>query len=433
MVEVALLAVAVLVVLLTLGVPLPWCFGGAIMLMYFVGDANMRGNVNWGMQQLGNPVLLAIPLFVLAGTIMSQSGIAASLLRFVNAFIGHVRGGLGVVAAVSCAIIGAISGSGLTGIAAIGPLLIPEMEKRGYPRAYATALIANSSILGLLIPPSVTMIVYGWVTDTSILACFLATLGPGLAIMVAFSVVNLFMARKFPLVLDDRPSLGELRAEVTRRGIHAGPALLMPVIILGGIYGGVMTPTEAAAMAVIYAIPVGFLVYRGLTVANFLEAGKEAATAVGAIMLMILFSMILSQMYVMEGIPQQLVGAIFGITENATLLLAMILVLLLLVGMVVNDITAIILIAPLLLPLMGAIGVNPVHFAAIMGVATAMGGVTPPYASILYLGARIGRVKVTEVIPPAMTLIAFGYLPVLVLTAFWPDLSLFLPRLFGYQ
>lgn len=433
MVEIALLAVAVLVVLLTLGVPLPWCFGGAIMLMYVVGDANMRGNVNWGMQQLGNPVLLAIPLFVLAGTIMSQSGIAASLLRFVNAFIGHVRGGLGVVAAVSCAIIGAISGSGLTGIAAIGPLLIPEMEKRGYPRAYATALIANSSILGLLIPPSVTMIVYGWVTDTSILACFLATLGPGLAIMVAFSVVNLVMARKFPLVLDDRPSLGELRAEVTRRGVHAGPALLMPVIILGGIYGGVMTPTEAAAVAVIYAIPIGFLVYRGLTVTNFLEAGKEAATAVGTIMLMILFSMILSQMYVMEGIPQQLVGAIFGITENTTLLLAMILVLLLLVGMVVNDITAIILIAPLLLPLMDAIGVNPVHFAAIMGVATAMGGVTPPYASILYLGARIGRVKVTEVIPPAMTLIAVGYLPVLVLTAFWPDLSLFLPRLFGYQ
>ena len=433
MVEVALLAVAVLVILLTLGVPLPWCFGGAIMLMYFIGDSIMRGNVLWGVQQLGNPVLLAIPLFVLAGTIMSQSGIAASLLGFVNAFIGHVRGGLGVVAAVSCAVIGAISGSGLTGIAAIGPLLIPEMEKRGYPRAYATALIANSSILGLLIPPSVTMIVYGWVTDTSILACFLATLGPGLAIMVAFSVANLVMARKFPLVLDASPSLGELRGEVVRRGVHAGPALLMPVIILGGIYGGVMTPTEAAAMAVIYAIPVGFLVYRGLTIANFLEAGKEAATAVGTIMLMILFSMILSQMFVMEGIPQQLVGAIFGITENTTLLLAMILVLLLLVGMVVNDITAIILIAPLLLPLMGAIGVNPVHFAAIMGVATAMGGVTPPYASILYLGARIGRVKVTEVIPPAMTLIAVGYLPVLVLTAFWPDLSLFLPRLFGYQ
>lgn len=433
MVEIALLSVVVLIILLTLGVPLPWCFGAALMVMYFVGDTIMKGNILWGVQQLGNPVLLAIPLFVLAGTIMSESGIAASLLRFVSAFIGHIRGGLGVVAAVSCAVIGAISGSGLTGIAAIGPLLIPEMEKRGYPRAYATALIANSSILGLLIPPSVTMIVYGWVTDTSILACFLATLGPGLLIMLNFSIVNLIMARKFPLVLDDKPTFSQLTTEVTKRGIHAFPALLMPVIILGGIYGGVMTPTEAAAVAVIYSVPVGFLIYKGLRWSNFLSAGKEAATAVGAIMLMILFSMILSQMFVMEGIPQKLVGTIFGITEDPSTLLVMILVLLLLVGMVVNDVTAIILIAPLLLPLMGAIGVNPVHFAAIMGVTTAMGGVTPPYASILYLGARIGNVKVTAVIPPAMLLIATGYMPVVILTAFWPDLSLWLPRFFGYQ
>ena len=432
MVEVTLLAVGVLVLFLTLGVPLPFCFGGALMVMYFVGDVIMKGNILWGFQQLGNPILLAIPLFVLAGTIMSESGIAASLLRFVNAFIGHVRGGLGVVAAVSCAVIGAISGSGLTGIAAIGPLLIPEMEKRGYPREYATALIANSSILGLLIPPSVTMIVYGWVTDTSILACFLATLGPGLLIMFNFSVVNLYMSRKFNLILDEKPTFTELTGEVTKRGIHAFPALLMPVIILGGIYGGIMTPTEAAAVAVIYAVPVGFFIYRGLRWDNFLSAGKEAATAVGAIMFMILFSMILSQMLVMESIPQQLVSSIFAITENKLVLLILINLMLFLVGMVVNDVTAIILIAPLLLPLMTAIGVSPIQFAAIMGVNTAMGGVTPPYASILYLGARIGNVKVTKVIKPAMILILTGYVPVVFLTSFWPDLSLYLPRLFGY-
>ena len=432
MVEVTLLAIGVLVIFLTLGVPLPFCFGGALMVMYFVGDVIMKGNILWGFQQLGNPILLAIPLFVLAGTIMSESGIAASLLRFVNAFIGHVRGGLGVVAAVSCAVIGAISGSGLTGIAAIGPLLIPEMEKRGYPREYATALIANSSILGLLIPPSVTMIVYGWVTDTSILACFLATLGPGLFIMFNFCVVNLYMSRKFNLILDDKPSFGELTSEVTKRGINAFPALLMPVIILGGIYGGIMTPTEAAAVAVIYAIPVGFFIYRGLRWDNFLTAGKEAATAVGAIMFMILFSMILSQMLVMESIPQQLVSSIFAITENKFVLLILINLMLFLVGMVVNDVTAIILIAPLLLPLMNAIGVSPIQFAAIMGVNTAMGGVTPPYASILYLGARIGNVKVTKVFKPAMILILTGYVPVVFLTSFWPDLSLYLPKLFGY-
>ncbi|MGB0848056.1 MAG: TRAP transporter large permease [Thiolinea sp.] len=432
MIEIALLAIGVLVLLLTLGVPLPYCFGAGLMVMSLLGGVTMKGNMMWGMQQLANPVLLAIPLFVLAGTIMSQSGIAASLLRFVNIFVGHVRGGLGVVATVSCAIIGAISGSGLTGVAAVGPLLIPEMEKQGYPRAYATALIANSSVLGLLIPPSVTMIVYGWVTDTSILASFLATLGPGLAIMLSFSIINLVMSRKFDLKLDEKPELPALMAESRVRFKHALPALLMPVIILGGIYGGVMTPTEAAAVAVIYAVPVGFWIYKGLTWQSLLESGKEASTAVGAILVMILFSMILSQMLVLESIPQSLVEAIFGITENKWVLLLLINLLLFLVGMIVNDITAIILIAPLLMPLMKALGIDPIHFAAIMGVNTAMGGVTPPYASILYLGARIGKVPVTQVIRPAMVLLLLGYVPVALLTSFWPDLALFLPRLFGY-
>ena len=229
--------------------------------------------------------------------------------------------------------------------------------------------------------------------------------------MTSFSVINLIMSRKFDLILDEKPSFSELSGEVARRGFHAFPALLMPVIILGGIYGGVMTPTEAAAVAVIYAVPVGFLIYKGLRWENFFSAGKEAATAVGAIMMMILFSMILSQMFVYESIPQQLVQGIFSITENKVLLLIMINIMLFLVGMVVNDVTAIILIAPLLLPLMNAIGVSPVQFAAIMGVNTAMGGVTPPYASILYLGARIGNVKVTKVIPPAMKLICLAMCP----------------------
>lgn len=432
MIEIAFLAIGVLVVTLSLGVPLPWCFGSALMVMYFVGDVTMRGMMTWGFEQLANPVLLAIPLFVLAGTIMSESGIAASLLRFVNSFIGHIRDGLGMVAAVTCAVIGAISGSGLTGVSAIGPLLIPEMEERGYPREYATALIANSSILGLLIPPSATMILFGWVTNTSIAACFLATLGPGLLIMMLFCIVNLWMSRKFDLKLDARPTFKQFSTNVTKRGINAFPALLMPVIILGGIYGGIMTPTESAAVAVIYAIPVGFVIYKGLNLDNFFSAGKEAATAVGAIMLMILFSMILGRMFVFEGVPQQLVSTIFGITHDKVILLILINILLFLIGMVVNDTTSVLLVAPLLMPLMHAIGISPVQFAAIMGVNTAMGGVTPPYASILYLGARIGKVKVTKVIPPAMVLIGLGYVPVVFLTAFWPDLSLYIPHLFGY-
>ncbi len=187
-----MLAIAILVITLTLGVPLPYCFGAALMVMYFIGDVTMKGMMLWGFQQLGQPGA--------AGHSAVCTGrndhvgkrncrLAVALRERLYRPCAWRSGRRGC--RQSCAVIGAISGSGLTGIAAIGPLLIPEMEKRGYPREYATALIANSSILGLLIPPSVTMIVYGWVTDTSILACFLATLGPGLLIMVTFSVINL--------------------------------------------------------------------------------------------------------------------------------------------------------------------------------------------------------------------------------------------------
>lgn len=431
-VTVSFIALGILVLMLSFGVPLPFCFGGALMVMVFAGGATMNGTMVWGFSQLANPVLLCIPLFVFAGTLMSESGIAASLLRFVNLFVGRIRGGLGVVATVSCSLIGAISGSGLTGVAATGPILIPEMESKGYPRGYATALVANSSILGLLIPPSVTMIIYGWVTDTSILACFLATMGPGLLISFLFSVVNMVLARKFPLTLDPPKPAREAVREGMSLTARAVPALVMPLIILGGIYGGIMTPTEAAAVAVIYALPVGVMVYKGLTLKTFVTAAKSSATAVGAIMVMIVFSLMLSQIFVMEDVPQALVEGVFQITENRLVLLVLINFLLFFVGMIVNDITSIILLAPLLLPLMQAIGISPVQFAAIMGVNTAMGGVTPPYASILYLSMRIGKAEFSEVIRPAMILIIFGYVPVVFLTSLWPDLSLFFPGLFGY-
>ena len=428
----AFISLVVLCVLLTFGTPLPYCFGGGLMVMVLLGGAAMKGTMLFGFTQLANPVLLCIPLFVFAGSLMSESGIANALLRFVNVFVGRIRGGLGVVATVSCAIIGAISGSGLTGIAATGPILIPEMAAKGYPRGYATALVTNSSILGLLIPPSVTMIVYGWVTDTSIAACFLSTVGPGLLITLTFSVTNLVMCRKFPLVLDPPQPFSKTVREGVSATYTAIPALIFPVIILGGIYGGIMTPTEAAAVAALYSLPIGFLIYKGLTRESFMQAAKESATAVGSIMIMIVFSLMLSQLYTMEDIPQKIVELIFVVTRNKVLLLILVNILLFFVGMIVNDVTSIILTAPLLLPLMQAIGVGPLHFAAIMGVNTAMGGVTPPYASILYLGMRVGKVQFSEIITPAMILILVAYVPVVFLTAFWPDLALFFPRLFGY-
>ena len=432
MMTVVLFDMLVLIILLTLGVPLSFCFGGALLFMSIFTEVSMKGLFLWGFNQIINPILLTIPLFVLAGGVMSESGIAKYLLNFVNTFIGRLKGGLGVVAVVTCAIIGAISGSGLTGVAAIGPILIPQMVKEKYPRGYATALVTCSSILGLLIPPSTIMIIYGWVTETSILACFLSTVGPGLLIVVAFSIINLLLAHNMPLILSP-PMDGKARKKkILSDSWKALPALSMPVIILGGIYGGVFTPTEAAAVAVIISLPIGFLIYRGLKFDNFYKLVKESATSVGTIMIMILLALMLSQVFVMNRIPQAIISFMFGITTNRFLLLFMINILLFIIGMLVNDATGMVLAAPLLLPLVKELGITPVQFAAIMGTNLAMGGVTPPYASILYLGMRVGKVGFIDILKPTIVFILFGYVPIVFLTTYWPTLSLFLPRLLGF-
>lgn len=432
MLTIVLLDVILLVVLLMLSIPLPYCFGGALMFMAIFGEVSMKSMMLWGFNQMISPVLLASPLFILAGTIMSESGIAEKLLDFVDLFIGRIKGGLGVVSAVSCAIIGAISGSGFTGVASTGPVMIPRMAAQGYPRGYATALVTVSSILGLLIPPSIVMIIYGWVTETSILACFLSTVGPGILVMAAFSIINVIWAKRFPLTLEKPEEIALKRKQLPKRTLQAIPALMMPIIILGGIYGGVFTPTEAAAVAAVYSVPVGFLVYKGLKKDNFFKLVKECSATVGSIMTMIIFCLMLSQTYVTLRVPQAIVEIVFGLTQSKFILLLLINVVLFISGMIVNDVTGMILLAPLLLPLVQELGVSPIHFAAIMGVNLAMGGVTPPYASILYLGMRIGKCEFAEVVRPTMVFLLLGYLPVVLVTTYWPGLSLFLPNLLGF-
>jgi len=432
MTTVVIFDMLVLIILLTLGVPLFLCFGGALLFMTFFARISMISLFIWGFSRIKTPLLLTIPLFILAGGLMSDSGIAKSLLDFVDAFIGRIKGGLGVVSVVTCGIIGAISGSGFTGIAATGPILIPRMVEKKYPRGYATALITCSSLLGLLIPPSTNLIIYGWVTETSILACFLSTVGPGLLIILSFSIINSFSVRKMSLILEPPMKFKEKRRKILVSTWHAIPALLMPITILGGIYGGVFTPTEAAAVAVIISLPIGFLIYRGLTMKNFKKSVIQSATSTGTIMIMIFVALMLSQTFVILQIPQAIIEFMFGITTNKYLILFMINILLFIIGMLVNDDTGIILAAPLLLPLVKELGVSPVQFAAIVGTNLAMGGVTPPYASILYLGMRIGKVGFIEILKPTLKFIIFGYMPVVFLTTYWPELSLFLPRLLGF-
>jgi tripartite ATP-independent transporter DctM subunit len=432
MINIVIIDVILLVVLLMMSIPLPYCFGGALAFMAVFGGASMKSMMLWGFNQMISPILLASPLFILAGTLMGGSGIAKHLLNFADVFVGKIKGGIGVVAVVTCAMIGAISGSGFTGVAATGPILIPRMVDQGYPRGYATALVTVSSVLGLLIPPSIIMIFYGWVTDTSILAAFLSTVGPGLLIVVMFSIINLIWVRRMPdIKLEETMDKYARRNLNKSRIINSIPALMMPIIILGGIYGGVFTPSEAAAVAAVLTIPIGFYVYKEMNLRKLRSLLSESATSIGAIMTMILFTLMLSQTFVLLRVPQAIIDMMLGITTNKVLLLIIINLFLFLVGMIVNDVTGMILVAPLLLPLVTALGLSPIHFAAIMGVNLAMGGVTPPYASILYLGMRIGKAEFTEILKPTMVFLLFGYLPVVFITTFWEPLSMFLPRLFG--
>lgn len=425
------ICVILLILLLMLKIPLPYCFGGALLFMCTFAGVSMKSMMLWVFSQTISPVLLASPMFILAGSYMGGSGIATKLLDFVDSFIGRIKGGLGVVSVLTCAVIGAISGSGFTGVAATGPVIIPRMVEQGYPRGYSTALVTVSSVLGLLIPPSGILIIYGWVTETSILACFLSTVGPGLLITLLFCIINMIISRKFDLVLDEpRPFKEKIRI-AGRRGAIALPALLMPVIILGGIYGGIFTPTEAAAVAAIYSIPIGFFVYRTMNLKDFYELTLDSVASIGAIMSMIIFCLMLSQTFVLLQVPQAIIDIFFSLTNSRILMLILINLFLFVVGMIVNDATGMILCAPILLPLVLKLGISPVQFAAIMGVNLAMGGVTPPYASILYLGMRIGKCEFNEIFGPTMILLVFGYIPVVFLTTFWPALSLWLPGLFG--
>ena len=423
----------ILISSIIVGIPVPFCFMLAAVYMGVIYFPDFSFLMTIGFRGLNSLTILSIPFFIIAGALMSSAGIAVKLTDFANSMLGRIRGGMGAASIVACAIFGSISGTASSAVACIGSIMIPRLEELGYPRGYATGMISCAAVLGQLIPPSVPMILYGWVTQQSVAACFLSTVIPGILTTIIFCTINYFMVGRFPSVKVDTPlpprERNKLIATSARRGFWS---LLMPVIILGGIYGGIFTPTEAAAVAAIYSIPVGFWVYKGLKMGSFYELLKESATSVGSIMTMIMFCLMLSQTLVLLKVPQMVVELLMGLTTNKFYLLLLINIVLFIAGMIVNDITGIILLGPLLLPLVLELGLSPVHFGAIMGVNLSMGGVTPPYASILYLGMRIGKCEFSEILYPTMVLLVLGYIPVVLLTTYWAPLSVWLPSLLGY-
>lgn len=427
------IAVAILIVVLLLGVPIPFAFFASSLSLVWLGGYDYTFLLPYGYAQVSSLILVAIPLFILAGDLMERSGIGESLINFVDIFIGRVKGGLGAVMVVSCGLFGAISGSGFATLSAIGSIMLPRMYAAGYPRGVSAALISSAALLGLLIPPSLNQILYAFVGGQSVLACFLSTVIPGIILIILLSAVNFWLLRKNQdIKLSPRIPKGELGKTVTRRTTRAIPAMIAPIIILGGIYGGFMTPTEAAAVSVVYTIPVGIWFYKGLDKQNFKAGLVKAGTTAGVVMIMLLSVMMLSRLYVMENLPQMILDAMTSISSNPVVLTLMLNLFLILIGMLMDDTSAILLTTPILLPVAMGIGIHPVHFAAIVGVNLGLGGVTPPTAPFLYLGSRIGNAPINEMLGPTMYFIFFAWIPTLILTTYVPGLSLWLPGLLGY-
>lgn len=430
----ALLGILLLMALMIFGVPVAWSFAGVLMFLVWAYDVSTTTLLLQGFRSLDSVILLALPLFVLAGYLMQSGGVAARLISFMTLALRGRKGGLGGALIASSGVFGAISGTATAAVASIGTIMGDPLAERGYSRGYTSALLGVSSLLGILIPPSITLILFGVVTRQSITALFAATIVPGLLLMLGLMIFNKISTAR--MLVDTPERMAAIEAQKSphsplRAVWQATPALMMPVVILGGIYGGVFTPTEAAAVALFMAILIGFFIYRDLTLGRFRQSLVEAGETTGTIILILLFSFMIGRIMVAESVPQELTEAVTRVTENKILILLLVNAFLIFVGMIMDDLSVTVVIAPLMMPLMVAQGVDPVHYASIVACSVVIGANSPPVAPILYMACRIGKVSIHKAVAPALQIIFFVAFPVMMMVTFLPELSLFVPRLLG--
>lgn len=367
--------------------------------------------------------LMAIPFFVLAGVLMEYGGISKRLINLANALTGHWAGGLGIVTVVTSMFFAAISGSSAATVAALGSILIPAMIARGYHKNFAGAIQAASGELGVIIPPSIPMILYGVSTETSIGKMFMAGIIPGIMIGLSLMLAVYLVAKKRGYAKETRKSGREL----WQAFIEAFWALLMPIIILGGIYGGVFTPTESAGVAVVYAFLVGAFVYKEIKFQHLHKILLQSATVTSTIMFIIASAGLLGWILTREGIPQLVADFFTGVSESPVVFLILVNLFLLIVGMFMETNASIAILAPLLVPVAVQLGIDPVHFGIIMIVNLALGMCTPPLGVNLFISCQIADIRL-EQITKGMIPLYVVLLIDLALISFIPALSLWIPQ-----
>ncbi|GEN24794.1 hypothetical protein HCU01_27430 [Halomonas cupida] len=331
--------------------------------------------------------LIAIPLFILAGAIMNASSISRRLIELASALVGFVKGGLAMVTIGASIFFAEISGSAVAGVSAIGSLLIPAMRSKGYSKEFAAAISSSAASLAIILPPSIPMILYAVMSGESVVKMFVAGIFPGLLGALGLAVMCYFLARRYNLPAEERFQASRLW-KAFKGAIWA---LLIPVIILGGIFGGIVTATEGAALAVIVAIFISAVVYREFTLKNFYKACLDAGVQTAVVMLLVASSAVVGHYLTETQIPQQLANSIADMTSNKYIVLALLNVVFLILGVFLHSAAAIILVVPIVLPLVTAVGIDPLHFGLIVTLNLAIGQQTPPVASVLIASCSIAR------------------------------------------
>ena len=424
------ISIVAIVVLTLLGLPIGHAMiAGSILYLLLAGQ-----DLGIAAEQLlqglyGNYILLAIPLFIFAADLMNAGTLSDRLLRFCHALVGRFRGGLGHVNVVASLIFSGMSGSAIADAVGLGRIIINMMTREGkYPASYAAAITAASATIGPIIPPSIPMVIYAFVSDASIGYLFLGGVVPGFLMGLALIVMNAIMARRrdFPVEEAVRPS------ELPGITIRAVPALLMPVILLVGIYGGVTTPTEAAALAAAYAFLVSVVLYRAITARQARASVLASARSTAAVGLLIAGALVFNYVVTIENVPAAVHRLMSGLDLSPTGFILVVNAVLLVLGCVLEGTTILLVVVPVLLPTAQALGIDPVHFGVMVVVNIMIGLVTPPYGLLLFIVANISRTPlmalIREIWPFIVVLIV-----ALMIIAYVPDVVLWLPRLYGYR
>ena len=416
-----------LIVLLILGVPIAFVLcGSSILAILTSGDIHGAIVIQRMFSGSGSFTLLAIPFFVLAGNLMSVGGISKRLVNLCNSLFGHISGGLAMVAIITCAFFAAISGSSAATAAAVGTIIIPEMLHHKYDKDFAAATVASSAELGVIIPPSIGLIQYGVATGTSISDLFMAGFLPGIFICLVLCIVAHFMCKKQGF----EPSKKATHQEKIQALKDSILAILMPVIILGGIYSGLFTPTEAAVIAVFYGLFVGLFIYKEITLKDIPKILSDSAMTMATVLLIMSASTIFGWILTKLQIPQAVAKGFLGISSSKYIFLLLVNVLLLFIGMFCEAGAAMVILAPLLAPVAVTLGIDLVHFGVIMMSNLAIGMMTPPVGVNLYVVCDTAKVKI-EGMFPYLVKYFFALVDGVLIITYIPQLSLLFVNLFG--